>query len=69
MAENTQNSSNNSPTGANSTLPADFLRTASGNDQMTADEEFARQLQTGVKILNDKVLFFFISDISNLEFL
>jgi len=45
MAENTQNSSNNSPTGANSTLPADFLRTASGNDQMTADEEFARQLQ------------------------
>ena len=36
---------NASPTNNSSTLPDDFLRTASNNDQLTADAEFARQLQ------------------------
>lgn len=34
----------NHATAVNSTLPDDFLRTASNNDQMSADAEFARQL-------------------------
>lgn len=37
-------SPSNHATAVNSTLPDDFLRTASNNDQMSADAEFARQL-------------------------
>jgi len=41
----TTSSPQNQATAVNSTLPDDFLRTASNNDQLTADAEFARQLQ------------------------